>query len=141
MAKISSFVICDTITNVSNGENPQVQALVNPQSILRPEFIPGTFSFGVSIGITGIVSDKPTDIKFEIQNPKGEIIQTSAGVLPVVPVVPGDEKLPNEYRGYQINMDLRNLTIREDGIYKLLIKINKEELSRDIPIFQRPEVK
>ena len=48
MEKITSFTICESIANM--GPAP---ALVAPQTILRPQFIPGSFSFGIAVGISG----------------------------------------------------------------------------------------
>ncbi len=45
MARVSSFVFCDSIQTVQQLNGNQVYNIVNPLQVLSPLTIPGAFSF------------------------------------------------------------------------------------------------
>ena len=69
MANLVSFVICESINNMPAANMGVVPTLVAPQVALRPQFIPGNFSFGISVGLTGIDLNKVNKVRFTIKNP------------------------------------------------------------------------
>ena len=54
MAKLTAFMLCDSISAIPVPEGGVLQQLVSPQIALRPQFIPGNFSFGVAVGVQGV---------------------------------------------------------------------------------------
>ena len=48
--------------------------------------------------------------------------------------------MPAEYQGFLMNMDIRNLVLRENGEYLFCIYVNDELVgTQEVPIFQRAE--
>lgn len=137
MAKLVSFMICDTVNNIPGLENDGiVQTLVAPQIAVRPQFIPGNFSFGVAVGVSGVDLKKDNTVRFTVGDPKGNIIRDSGNST--LPVVPAKDSLPKEYQGFMLSMDIRNLPIEEEGCYVFKLYLNNDMIGeREIPIFKR----
>lgn len=137
MAKLFSFTICDSISNVSAGAMGMVPTLVSPQIVLRPQYIPGNFSFGIAIGISEIDLNQTNKMRFTITNPKGEIVHDSnESELPIPPEGKGDS-LPAELQGFMMCIDIRNLAIPCEGVYIFSIFFNGENIaSHEIPIYK-----
>lgn len=135
MPKIASFILCDSIENINNSENEVMTKLVSPQIVLRPQYIPSNFSFGMALGISEITLKNQNSMKFTIKSPKGKVIQDS-GVNPL-PIINVEDTLEEKFQGFVINIDIRNLEISEAGIYKLEIFINDQTIGEEnIPIFK-----
>jgi hypothetical protein len=138
MAKLTEFILCDSISAVPASEGGVLQQLTSPQVALRPQFVPGNFSFGVVVGIQGMNLHITNRICFTIADPQGNVILESA--ISEVPPISEDEPetMPEEYQGVVMNMDIRNLVICENGVYLLSIYANDELVGKQsIPIFQR----
>lgn len=138
MAKLTAFMLCDSINAIPVPTGGVLQQLVSPQVALRPQFIPGNFSFGIAVGVQGVNLHVTNRIRFTISDPHGEIIQDSG--VSEFPPVPEDvqEILPAEYQGFMMNMDIRNLVLRENGEYLFCIYVNDELVgTQKVPIFQR----
>lgn len=138
MAKLTAFMLCDSINNIPDPSGGFLQQIISPQVALRPQFVPGNFSFGVAVGVRGIDLHITNRIRFTISDPQGKIIQDS-GVSEFHPIsVDVPETMPDEYQGFLMNMDIRNLVIHENGEYLFSIYVNDELVGiQSIPIFQR----
>jgi len=137
MAKITTFAFGTTVANISEKQGPTPH-LVAPQVVLRPAFIPSNFSFGVTFGIRGVDITNHIMLRFFISSPSGTIVHDSGDTE--LPVVGKKDTLPAEYQGLVVNLDLRNIVIKEEGIYSLVVYINGEELThQEIPIFKGKE--
>lgn len=136
MAKIVSFVVCDSINNIPTLQAGTVASLVAPQIALRPQFVPGNFSFGIAVGIADINLQEENKMRFTISDPAGNVVQDSSeSELPKIPV---HDTLPKEYQGFMINMDIRNLVIQSEGAYKFSFYINGSCIGeREVPIYKR----
>lgn len=125
MLRITMFMLGESVAsvNTTNGETPH---LVNPLVALRPAYIPGNFSFGASLGVQGVDPNVTNRIRFEIQSPSGEVVQQS----PEIPLPSHEEDpiLPLEYQGLALTLDIRNMRIPEEGLYKFCLFINGEML-------------
>ena len=111
MAKLFSFTICDSINNLpaSGGTVPM---LIAPQIALRPQFVPGNFSFGLAIGMS------ETDL----------------------PIISKGDTLPQKYQGFMMCVDIRNLVIPCEGEYIFTFYLNGECVAKQsVPIFKRVE--
>lgn len=138
MAKITVFMLCDSINTVPTPEGGVLQQLISPQMTLRPQFIPGNFSFGMTVGIQGVDLHVANHIRFTITDPAGTVIQDSG--VSDFPPFPEDvqETMPKEYQGFLMNTDIRNLVIRENGEYLFSIYINDKLVgTQSVPVFQR----
>lgn len=135
MAKLVSFCICDSIENVVQGGHP-VLKVVFPQVSLRPQTLPSNFSFGVVVGVIGVDIEKSNAVQFKVMAPNGEVVHDSHETL--LPVAKRDEKLPEEWQGFMLCADVRNLFIRENGIYKFSFYVNGRLLEEhEVPIYGR----
>lgn len=134
-------MICDTMNNVpmpggSVGLN--ILNIVNPQLLLTPTYIPGNFSFCVVVGVQDV---KPADsstntikLKFELLTPKGKLLQQSAADLPMS----NTQNIPEQYQGFLMSFDLRNLPIEEEGAYVLKLYVDDVLIGdKEIPIFKK----
>lgn len=137
MAKLVSFMICDTVNNIPGPTNEGViQTLVAPQIAVRPQYIPGNFSFGIAVGVAGVDLEKENAVRFAVEDPEGHSIQDS-GYSPL-PKIPAKDEMPKEYQGFMLSMDIRNLPIEKEGSYIFALYINGEEVGRkEIPVFKR----
>ncbi len=123
MAKIAMFMLCDAISP----EHSQMK-LISPQFVLRPDFIPGNFSFGICAGISDIRPTTDTKMGFSIISPDDEIIYR----LPDSNFERDakEEDIPREAQGFMIAMEVRNIPVKLEGEYKFVLYINGEEEDR-----------
>lgn len=131
-------MLCDSISAIPVPEGGVLQQLVSPQIALRPQFIPGNFSFGVAVGVQGVNLHITNRIRFTISDSQGNVIQDSG--ISEFPPLPENtpETMPAEYQGFLMNMDIRNLVIHKDGEYLFSLYVNDELVgTQSIPIFQR----
>lgn len=128
------FMICDAVNSATPNPNINIPQLSGPQVVLRPKFIPGNFSFGIAAGVIGVDLSTNNDVRFTISSPDGTIIQDSGSAS--FPALANEDTLPSEYQGFMLTLDVRNLVIEKEGIYKFRLWINGEEIgAHDIPIF------
>ena len=138
MAKLAAFMLCDSINTIPIPAGGVLQQLISPQIALRPQFVPGNFSFGVTVGVQGVDLHITNRIRFTISDSHGKVIQDSG--TSESPPIPEDvpETMPKEYQGFLMNMDIRNLVINENGEYLFSIYVNDELIgTQSVPIFQR----
>lgn len=136
MAKVVSFVICDSIQNMPSPQNELVPTLVAPQIALRPQFIPSNFSFAMAVGISDIDLQAENQMRFVILDPGGVNIHDTGDS--VLPKIEDHDVLPREYQGFMVNMDIRNLTIPREGEYRFMFYMNGDCIGEySVPIFKR----
>ena len=137
MAKLFSFTICDSINNLpaSGGTVPM---LIAPQIALRPQFVPGNFSFGLAIGMSEIDLHISNKLKLVIQSPDGNVIHDSGETD--LPIISKGDTLPQKYQGFMMCVDVRNLVIPCEGEYIFTFYLNGECVAmQSVPIFKRAE--
>lgn len=139
MPKLTSFMICDAINNMpikqADGKINNVPALFAPVQALRPQFVPGNFSFGIAVGISDIDLNVSNKMLIRIKNPNDKIVHDS-GIKEIPPAPHIDNKLPKEYQGFIMCIDIRNLSIDVEGIYIFELFLNDELMEKkEIPIF------
>lgn len=138
MAKIVSFVICESVNNMPVANMNVVPTLVAPQVALRPQYVPGSFSFGVALGINDINLKHVNKVRFVIKSPEGAVLQDSG--VSELPVAPKDSSLPVQYQGFMMCIDIRNLAIPCEGEYVFSFFINEECVGDQIiPVYKRME--
>ena len=135
MANLFSFTICDSINNLATPTGP-VPMLIAPQIALRPQFIPGNFSFAMAIGMSGINLNIPNNLRLTIHSPDGMIIHNSGENA--LPIATKDDLLPAEYQGFMMCVDVRNLVIPCEGEYAFTFYLNGECVAKQmVPIFKK----
>lgn len=136
MAKLVSFVLCDSINNITAPQSGMVTNLVSPQIALRPQFVPGNFSFAVAVGIADIDLQTENRMRFTIVDPTGEIAHDTGEN--VFPIFPAHDTMPREHQGFMVNMDIRNLAVQAEGEFRFVFYINGTCIGEyKVPIYKR----
>jgi hypothetical protein len=135
MAKISTFIYCEGFGNTNNPQNSKNSAsslaIFGPMQILTPPFIPGSYSFGILIGVIDL--DMSIEHSFEFtfteQDEKTSLFSTNK-----IQITPQERiTLKKELQGFMINFDLRNVVFKKGGLYIGKAYIDKEEIG-EMPI-------
>lgn len=129
MARVVSFVYCENVQNetvpVGSGQVPKAH-IIGPLSTLNPISIPGNFSFSISVGIQGFDSSDRNTFRITFVDPKGNVLNDTN--LIEIPHGLPTGNLPRGAEGIQINFDVRNLILEEEGDYKTLVYFNQKLL-------------
>ncbi len=131
MACLKSFLYCEGVNMeiTPNGPKPH---LVGPLITLSPMFIPGMFSFSIfmHIGEEDIKGMKTFRVVFKKKDSIEAIVDTGNQNLQS----PEEKEitLPEEARGFMINMDFRNVVIKEEGLYVSEVYYNDEKIGESI---------
>ena len=124
MEYISSFTYCDTIQTEMTPQGPRHQ-IMNPLQALTPVAIPGNFSFSIACNIAGFEALKENCVKIMFFNPKGEKLYDTGDVKFQIP---REQIKANGLTGIQFNLDIRNLVLKEVGLYSTKVLFNNKEL-------------
>ncbi len=128
MANLKTVLYCEGI-NADMTPNGPKNTLVGPLMCLAPMFIPGMFSFSIFVHIEDIGEVKDLAHSFKIifkkKNSQEEIVNT--GDQPIN-INKGDQTEENKMNGIMINMDFRNVVIREEGEYVSEIYFDNEKI-------------
>lgn len=136
MAYISAFNYCDRVQNMTNKEG-QIRNIITPLSELRPINIPGNYTFTIASTITELDTtvDNVLEIFFhaadESQSENTLIMNISKNIID-----PNTGKTPDSIN---IDIDLRNVVLRKEGMYKTVFKLNGSVLA-EYPIKVKKEV-
>lgn len=120
MSKLSSFIYVAAMNQTDNGKGGQITTLINPLNCIVLPGLPSAFSFIASFGLTDL--DSNDEVKFEMHDPEGKTVNTSE----VSELLKTASKGAN-IKGVQINIDLRNLMLNEEGTYESKVFINGKE--------------
>lgn len=124
MEYISSFTYCDTIQTEMTPQGPRHQ-INNPLQALTPVAIPGNFSFSIACNIAGFDSSKENCVKIMFLDPNGtELYETGD----VKFQIPREQIKENGITGMQFNIDIRNLVLKEAGLYSTKVIFNDKVL-------------
>lgn len=136
--KITSFIFSeDTEQAINHGTKGNVLHIVNPLHIIRPQFIPSGYTFSVTFGVKGLDPDSEHKIRFRLLTPSGSSAMDTNDIS--LPKNTGfDRLLPLELNGLMINLDFRNVALREIGEYKGVVLVNDEVIG-DYPLDVYPE--
>ncbi len=136
MPKISAFILCDSVNNMPLPDGNSVPTLINPQVVLKPQFIPTTFSFGFSVGILDMKPDIQNKVKLLIMDPEESKTVQDLGEIEIYPGLIGQNQ-PDSFSGCTITASVQNVPIEKQGVYKLSVFVNGQNIgSKDIPIFK-----
>ena len=136
MARVSSFVFCDSVQVQQTSQGAQYWQIINPLQVLSPYAIPGAFSFAFSFGISEFNTEKNNILSIQFSDPEGTVINDSGPInIPAFPEGVGN--LPKDFRSIMLNMDFRNLPIKHSGLYSLVVNMNDEQIGEfKIPAHQ-----
>lgn len=136
MAKLTSFMLGEATQNTFRPDGKSaVQNLIGLTLAIRPQYIPSSFSFAVSFGISDIDLTKENTVQIVLVDPSGEIVQDLGKTL--LPVINEEDSMPMANRGFVCGVDFRNAIFKVEGCYKLKIYLNDELIeSPEIPVYQ-----
>lgn len=134
MAKLKNFLYCaGTRNEVRKSGEPPVTVVDGLLNALIPDFIPGNYSFSVVFSVLDLQPGKDYAIRLTFLNDKGEeIVKTDNEMLESNPENVFD--IPNEYFGYNVCIDLRNVLLEREGEYRAKVYINEKE-EGEYPIY------
>ena len=134
MVKLKNFLYCAVTRNeVRKSGEPPVTVVDGVLNALTPDFIPGNYSFSVVFSILNLQRDEDYVVRLSFMNDKGdEIVKTDNVALDSNPKNAFD--IPNEYFGYNVCIDLRNVLLEHEGKYCAKVYINEKE-EGEYPIY------
>ncbi len=122
MVYISSFTYCDSIQTEITPQGPRNQ-IVNPLQLLTPIAIPGNYSFAIACNIAGFDTMKENCVRIQFIAPNGQVLNDTNDIKFQLPV---EQIKPDKLGVMQFNLDMRNLVIREVGLYSTKVLVNGE---------------
>lgn len=135
VATISMFMLCESINQIQTKDGT-VPQMMGPLMVLRPPYMPGIFSFSAACAVKGVDLYNPHTLRITIQDPEGNIVYDT-GESDMQAII-GNDTLPKEEQGMMLSIDVRNLELKLEGIYKCVIYINSEiSGEQNIPIYKR----
>lgn len=130
MATITNFVYCLNVERSisQNGKSESITArgILNA---LTPEFIPSTFSFSIIFSVLDIDTSKNNTIRILFQKKEDNATPIiDSGIMPFgIKSDSRDKLIPQQFKGVNVGMDLRNVILEHEGIYETKIIVNDEE--------------
>ncbi len=132
MAKVSTFIYSD---KASFNKDTGTPIFENILEIIRPDYIPGNYSFSVIFSITDL--RKEQNMKLLFVSPDEEILFETDNIELKLEEEPA---VPFPYTGVYAVFDLRNIRIEKEGIHRTAIIVNDEEIgSHFIPVWKGSE--
>lgn len=136
MAKLTNFIYCINAERVPSrdGSGEGINA-IGVLSALTPEFVPGTFSFSIIFSVLDIDVTGNNTVRIVFSKSGENSALVDSGIISLTPMDGADKVgLPNEYKGLNMSMDLRNVIFEEEGIYHTEVYFNNQLLG-DKPIY------
>ena len=123
MEPYASIILSSSVEQGVNLNNePQIR-LINPILMINPEIFPTLFSMTVTIMMTGINLYRKDLIELVVDDPKGVLV-FSTGIINA-PDMPINSNIV-------LNMDLKNMKLKEEGKFLVKFYINKEKIAETV---------
>lgn len=135
---ITSFIFSEDTEQAFNpGAKGNILHIVNPLHLIRPQFIPSAYTFSITFGLKGLDPDSEHNIRFQLLTPSGSSAMDTNDIS--LPKNTGfDRNLPKDVNGLMLNLDFRNVALREIGEYKGIVFVNNEAIG-NYPLDVYPE--
>lgn len=130
---ISSFMFSDETQNVQTQPQSASLHLINPLNVIRPHFVPGSYTFAMSFGILRLLLTQSHNLQIIMKSPSGKI-SLDTGVIYISQPAPVEDDLPLEAHGMMFNFNFRNVPFEENGEYLTTIIIDEQEIG-EYPLF------
>ena len=130
MAILSNFIYCINAERTDNGEgNDGNINAIGIMSAITPEFVPGTFSFSIIFTVLDVDTTKNNTVQVIFKQDSEENSLADTGIVTVPPMPDRNiTGLPDEYKGMNMSMDLRNVIFESEGLYTTKVIFNGTEL-------------
>ena len=129
MAKVTSFVYClnasRMITADGKGEMINAEGVL---STITPEYVPGSFSFSIIFSIIDFDIKENNKIRIVFSDAENKEIVNSNDISLPIQIVEDQIDIPEKYKGINLSMDMRNVVLEKDGVYKTTIYFNGESI-------------
>ena len=132
--KVTDVLISEAIINAPNDPRP---ALIGPQNVISPFFIPAAMNIGLTVGFNSITIGDRANIKIVDSNGKDLI------VLPEIQVTKElvNPNLTPEQNSIFLNSGIQNLVIRVEKPIKVVVTTSDgETFEREYPVFAKERV-
>lgn len=120
MEYISSFIYCDSIQTEITPQGPKPQ-IVNPLQVLAPIAIPSNYSFAVACNLAGFNTEIENCVRLQFVSPSQQVIYDTGNINFKIPI---EQLQAGKPAAMQFNLDLRNLVLRECGLYSTKVYFN-----------------
>lgn len=139
MAKVKLFMFSEAIHPELSADGKLIQTMKNPIPVLRPQFIPSNYSFGLAFSIQELDIHADNHLRITIYDPSINLIYDSNDTS----IKSSDlDTLPTEQQGFMICADFRNVILKEEGIYLIKIILNGESIyEHDLPVYVKKDIK
>lgn len=124
MEYISSFIYCDNIQIEMTPQGPRHQ-VVNPLQVLSPVSIPSNYSFSIACNVAGFDVTKENRVRVCFLAPSGNMVNDTGEIKFQIPQ---EQIKPNRPNVMQLNLDMRNVVLKEEGLYSTNVYVNGEEI-------------
>jgi len=112
MPEVMSFIISEGVRRENIGIAKSADWIIGPVQILSPFSIPSNYSFFTTLAIYEI--NESEIIKLMFKSPDGEIVYNTTDI-PLSNIEHGN--VPEKYRSVVFSFDIRNMHLKEEGIY------------------------
>ncbi len=110
---ITTFLYSDGFRQEVQNQQPTI-LIINPRLVFVPMFIPTQHSFAVTFGV--MEAEVGHTVQYAFKNPSGETLIDTGKIS--LPQLNEDQlKLPPEMRGVVLNLDFKNVILKEKGTY------------------------
>ena len=124
MEYISSFIYCDSIQTEITPQGPKPQ-IVNPLQVLAPIAIPSNYSFAVACNLAGFNAEIENCVRLQFVSPSQQVIYDTSNINFKIPT---EQLQAGKPAAMQFNLDLRNLVLRECGLYSTKVYFNSNPI-------------
>ena len=124
MAYISSFTYCDGIQTEMTPQGPKPQ-IVKPLQVLTPIALPSNYSFAIACNIADFDVNIENSVRICFVSPSGKNVNDTDEIKFQIP---HEQIKVNRPSVMQFNLDMRNVILREEGVYATRIFINGEQI-------------
>lgn len=130
--KILKVIFCEDVTELPNSQTPiqKKMAIVNPTGSFVLEYLPSTFSFSALVMFQG-VPEGPKNLTFKFSNPRtSKVLFEASFVITAEAIV--NQVIPSEFAGVNINIQLKNILIEDEGEYTLNIQSDGSDIHTEV---------
>ncbi|MFF2016202.1 hypothetical protein [Paenibacillus sp. NPDC058177] len=135
MPRVSMFVYSES---ADPEVTPQGQKLkiINPYATLNPIFVPGAFSFSISLGLQGVEHgiEHALVITFSLNEENSPNIIDTGELRFKTENDPANINIPVQYQGFALSIDCKNVVFRQNGEYVSKVYFNGDLIGQ-FPIY------
>lgn len=129
-SRVSVFVYSDDSGLEQTPNGPRLH-VINPQQVLKPAFVPGMFSFSITVGIVDLDTTVEHEIRLCFTDPQHEQLMDPITVSSPIGM---DADLPQEARGFMMSVNARNVVFDQEGFHQTMVWLDNVLLG-EFPVY------